>query len=187
MREQQRAAGVGGLDRLDDGRVVVEEVVVRRQADQVGVLGRLQPALDVQVEVGAALDPARTRRADPEVEDRGAVLGVLGLSPDLDQRAEPERLGVVLDDHGDGLHGAHDRHAGPCLAENQLKVAFLPLVAGSRRCHDYCHDLLADHPRDRRGHGRRTIDLLLNDGRGPAAPPQSHFQDPQFTAPAATR
>jgi hypothetical protein len=33
----------------------------------------------------------------------------------------------------------------------------------------------------------RTIDLLLHDGRGPAAPPQSHFQDPQFSAPAATR
>jgi hypothetical protein len=33
----------------------------------------------------------------------------------------------------------------------------------------------------------RTIDLLLHDGRGPAAPPRSHFQDPQFRAPAATR
>ena len=33
----------------------------------------------------------------------------------------------------------------------------------------------------------RTIDLLLHDGRGPAAPPRSHFQDPQFAAPAASR
>ena len=33
----------------------------------------------------------------------------------------------------------------------------------------------------------RTINLLLHDGRGPTAPPRSHFQDPQFTAPAATR
>jgi hypothetical protein len=33
----------------------------------------------------------------------------------------------------------------------------------------------------------RTIDLLLKDGRGPAAPPRSHFQDPQFSAPAGTR
>jgi hypothetical protein len=33
----------------------------------------------------------------------------------------------------------------------------------------------------------RTIDLLLHDGRGPAAPPQSHFQDPQFASPAAGR
>ena len=33
----------------------------------------------------------------------------------------------------------------------------------------------------------KTIDMLLHDGRGPAAPPQSHFQDPQFSAPAATR
>ena len=33
----------------------------------------------------------------------------------------------------------------------------------------------------------RTIALLVHDGRGPAAPPRSHFQDPQFTAPAATR
>ncbi len=32
-----------------------------------------------------------------------------------------------------------------------------------------------------------TIDLLLKDGRGPAAPPRSHFQDPQFSAPAGTR
>jgi len=30
----------------------------------------------------------------------------------------------------------------------------------------------------------RTIDLLLHDGRGPAAPPSSHFQDPQFSSPA---
>jgi hypothetical protein len=29
-----------------------------------------------------------------------------------------------------------------------------------------------------------TIDLLLHDGRGPAAPPRSHLQDPQFTSPA---
>ena len=33
----------------------------------------------------------------------------------------------------------------------------------------------------------RTIDLLLHDGRGPAAPPSSHFQDPQFSAPGAGR
>ncbi len=33
----------------------------------------------------------------------------------------------------------------------------------------------------------KTIDLLLHDGRGPAAPPRSHLQDPQFTAPAAGR
>ena len=33
----------------------------------------------------------------------------------------------------------------------------------------------------------RTIDLLLHDGRGPAAPPRSHQQDPQFAAPAAGR
>jgi hypothetical protein len=32
-----------------------------------------------------------------------------------------------------------------------------------------------------------TIDLLRKDGRGPAAPPKSHFQDPQFSAPAASR
>jgi len=33
----------------------------------------------------------------------------------------------------------------------------------------------------------RTVALLLHDGRGPAAPPRSHFQDPQFTAPAGSR
>jgi hypothetical protein len=33
----------------------------------------------------------------------------------------------------------------------------------------------------------RTVDLLLHDGRGPAAPPRSHFQDPQFSAPSAGR
>jgi hypothetical protein len=33
----------------------------------------------------------------------------------------------------------------------------------------------------------RTITLLIHDGRGPAAPPRSHFQDPQFSAPAAGR
>ena len=110
MGEEQRAAGVGRLDRLDHGRIVVEEVVVRGETDQVGVLGRLQAAVDEQVVVGAALDAARTRRADSEVEDGRAVLGVLRLAPDLHQRAEPERLGVVLDDHGDGLHGLHGPH-----------------------------------------------------------------------------
>ena len=33
----------------------------------------------------------------------------------------------------------------------------------------------------------QTIRLLIHDGRGPAAPPRSHLQDPQFTAPAAGR
>jgi len=33
----------------------------------------------------------------------------------------------------------------------------------------------------------KTVNLLLHDGRGPAAPPRSHTQDPQFTAPAAGR
>lgn len=33
----------------------------------------------------------------------------------------------------------------------------------------------------------RTIDLLLHDGRGPAAPPRSHYQDPQFASPASSR
>ncbi len=33
----------------------------------------------------------------------------------------------------------------------------------------------------------RTIDLLLHDGRGPAAPPSSHFQDSQFAAPGSGR
>jgi hypothetical protein len=33
----------------------------------------------------------------------------------------------------------------------------------------------------------RTIDLLRHDGRGPAAPPSSHFQDPQFSSPAGSR
>ena len=32
-----------------------------------------------------------------------------------------------------------------------------------------------------------TIDLLRKDGRGPAAPPQSHYQDPRFSSPAASR
>jgi len=32
-----------------------------------------------------------------------------------------------------------------------------------------------------------TINALLHDGRGPSAPPRSHFQDPQFSAPAARR
>ena len=31
----------------------------------------------------------------------------------------------------------------------------------------------------------KTIDLLRHDGRGPAAPPSSHFHDPQFAAPGA--
>jgi hypothetical protein len=33
----------------------------------------------------------------------------------------------------------------------------------------------------------KTIDLLRHDGRGPAAPPSSHFQDSQFAAPGSGR
>ncbi len=32
----------------------------------------------------------------------------------------------------------------------------------------------------------RTVDLLVHDGRGPAAPPRSHFEDPRFTSPGAS-
>jgi hypothetical protein len=31
-----------------------------------------------------------------------------------------------------------------------------------------------------------TINMLIHDGRGPAGPPKSHFQDPQFSSPAAS-
>jgi hypothetical protein len=30
-----------------------------------------------------------------------------------------------------------------------------------------------------------TVRLVLTDGRGPQRPPSSHFQDPDFVAPAA--
>ena len=33
----------------------------------------------------------------------------------------------------------------------------------------------------------KTVNLLLHDGRGPAAPPSSHFQDPRFAAPGVGR
>ena len=33
----------------------------------------------------------------------------------------------------------------------------------------------------------KTIDLLLHDGRGPAAPPTSHLLDSQFAAPGSGR
>ena len=33
----------------------------------------------------------------------------------------------------------------------------------------------------------RTINLLRHDGRGYAAPPSSHFQDPRFAAPGTGR
>ena len=33
----------------------------------------------------------------------------------------------------------------------------------------------------------KTVNLLFHDGRGPAAPPSSHFQDPQFGSPATGR
>ena len=33
----------------------------------------------------------------------------------------------------------------------------------------------------------KTINLLVHDGRGPAAPPSSHFKDPQFAAPGASQ
>jgi hypothetical protein len=31
----------------------------------------------------------------------------------------------------------------------------------------------------------QTVRLVLHDGMGPAQPPRSHFDDPQFRAPAA--
>jgi len=31
----------------------------------------------------------------------------------------------------------------------------------------------------------RTVALVLHDGRGPAGPPRSHLEDPQFRSPAA--
>ena len=83
---------------------MVEEVALGAQAHQVGVQRGLEAAVDVQVEVGPAADPAGSRGADPEVEDRVVVLGVVGLAPHLHQRAEPERLRAVLHDHGHGLH-----------------------------------------------------------------------------------
>ena len=33
----------------------------------------------------------------------------------------------------------------------------------------------------------KTVNLLFHDGRGPAAPPSSHFQDPRFAAPGTAR
>ena len=72
--------------------------------------------------------PPGTRRDDLEVEDGVVVLGVVGLGPHLAQRAEPERLGLLLDDHGDLLHGDSVPRV---VAGNQLTLAFLPLVAGT--------------------------------------------------------
>ena len=105
VRVEDRPALVGSADRLEHGVVVGVEVAVGREADQVGVQRRLEAPVDVQVEVGAGAHPARARRADPEVEDRVVVLGVVALPPDLDEAAEPERLRAVLHDDGHGLHG----------------------------------------------------------------------------------
>ena len=80
-------------------------VALGRQADQVGVRRLVQPVLDVQVEARARAQPPGTRRDDLEVEDGVVVLGVVGLGPHLAQRAEAERLGLLLHDHGDLLHG----------------------------------------------------------------------------------
>ena len=104
-------------------------VALGRQADQVGVGGLVQPVLDVQVEPRARAQPPGTGRDDLEVEDGVVVLGVVGLGPHLAQRAEPERLGLLLHHHGDLLHVSSVPRV---VAGNQLILAFLPLVAGTK-------------------------------------------------------
>ena len=61
--------------------------------------------LDMQVEAGPATHPARPRRAHTEVEHGVVVLGVIGLGPHLTDRSEAKRLGAVLHDDCNGLHG----------------------------------------------------------------------------------
>jgi hypothetical protein len=62
--------------------------------------------LDDEVEARAGAQATRRGGDDREVEDRVVVLGVVGLGPHLAQRSEAERLGLLLDDDGDLLHGA---------------------------------------------------------------------------------
>jgi len=85
---------------------VTLEVLLGAQAHEVGIGGRLEPALHDEVVVGAAPDPPGSWGADPEVEDRYVVLRVVGLAPDLDERAETEGLGTVLDHHRHAVHGS---------------------------------------------------------------------------------
>jgi hypothetical protein len=82
-------------------------VALGREAHEVGVGRRLEAVLDDEVEARTRAQPAGPRGDDREVEDRVVVLGVVGLRPHLAQRSEAERLGLLLDDDGDLLDGAH--------------------------------------------------------------------------------
>jgi hypothetical protein len=94
---------------------------------------------------------------------------------------------VVLHDDGDRLHLLH----GAILAETWQKINQGWLFCHSRLDHDggmitamtYLMILLVIAAVMAAG----TVKLVLHDGRGPAAPPSSHFRDPQFTSPAAGR
>ena len=104
-----RPAGMHLADQLDHLGRGVEVAALGGQADQVGVGGVGQGVVDVQVVARRTGDPSGARGGDHEVEDRVVVLGVVGLAPHLAHRAQPERLGSVLDDdrnllHGDSLH-----------------------------------------------------------------------------------
>ena len=72
----------------------------------------------------------------------------------------------------------------PELAGNQCSMTFLPLVAGSRPAHDFCHDL-PDDPSPRGPRPEHRDDAAHPPRRSrPPEPPASHFEDPRFRSPA---
>ena len=125
------------------------------------------------VEVGAALDPARVAACRPGSRRPGCRPrgGRARPTPRPASRARTARRRPARSRRR-SVHAARQPCVHRILAENQRRVAFLPLVAGSRREHDYCHDL-PDHPpawSPRCSAAETTVRCIIHDGRGPAAP-----------------
>ena len=166
MREDEGAALVGVLDELDDLRRRVEVAALGDHADQVGVGGRLETQVDVQVE-DAALDPAGPGRGDDEVEDRIVVLGVVGLGPHLTHRAEPEGLRTVLDHDRDLVHGDSLPHRWQEINEHCHSCHWWQQCDGRRIT---AMTTFALHPHRHR-HRRATSSATPGTTTSPARPP----------------
>jgi hypothetical protein len=101
-RDHRGAAGDRALQRADElrGRLVV--AAARRHDDEVGVLQRLEPVRDDDLEPLPRPHRPRPRCADGELELRHALRAAVHAE-DLDGDGELERRDVVVDHHGDLL------------------------------------------------------------------------------------
>src|SRR3546814_775141 len=97
-------------DDIEHALVGVRPVLVRRgrDDDEVRLVREGQIVLDIEREAELRHHDARVGCHDAEIEVGHAVIGTI-QSERLAREAEFERREAVLDDHGDGLHGAPRR------------------------------------------------------------------------------